>query len=276
MELKISEIKIGERFRKSSGSLSSLVASIREVGLLHPVVVSEKNELIAGVRRLEAARLLGWTEIPATIVNIADLRKGEVQENLVRKDFTPSEIYAIDQFMKPNVLIGQGKRTDLTSSDSDEVRKGRTDETIAILANISRDTLRKIELVMESVEKDPIQFGNLVSKMDTKKISINAAATQVRRAQKHTNTPALPEGQFNVIYADPPWKYEFCLEGSPEDHYAEMATNAICDLQIPSAKDAILFLWVTNPKIEDGLKVAKAWGFKYVTNLVWIKQNSKK
>ena len=53
-----------------------------------------------------------------------------------------------------------------------------------------------------------------------------------------------------------------------------MATEEICNLKIPSAENAVLFLWVTNPLLPDALKVVESWGFEYKTNLVWIKQKA--
>jgi len=50
-----------------------------------------------------------------------------------------------------------------------------------------------------------------------------------------------------------------------------MDLEKISELKIPSAKNAILFLWVTSPKLEDGLEVIKAWGFIYKTSMVWVK-----
>ena len=85
----------------------------------------------------------------------------------------------------------------------------------------------------------------------------------------------LPEGVFDVIYADPPWKYEVdYLVCSPSQHYQTMSTEAICKIHVPSAEDAVLFLWSTNPMLEDALQVMKAWGFKYKSNMVWVKNKS--
>ena len=50
-----------------------------------------------------------------------------------------------------------------------------------------------------------------------------------------------------------------------------MTTEDICDLEIPSADNALLFLWVTNAHVFDALQVIRAWGFKFVTNFVWVK-----
>jgi ParB/RepB/Spo0J family partition protein len=87
----IEDIIIGNRFRKDLGDIDSLARSIQEVGLLHLVVINEHNELVAGQRRVEACKKLGWTKIPCRIVNILDVIKGEFHENSARKDFTFSE-----------------------------------------------------------------------------------------------------------------------------------------------------------------------------------------
>ena len=63
-------IQIGERRRKDMGDIDALARSIGDVGLLHPVVVTPKGDPIAGARRLEACRILGWKKIPATVLEL--------------------------------------------------------------------------------------------------------------------------------------------------------------------------------------------------------------
>lgn len=83
------------------GKLDELVASIREVGVLQPIVVRpivgpsgpEKFELIMGERRLRAAKQLGLTTIPAVVKNTADdeMLRDALLENLHRADLNPLE-----------------------------------------------------------------------------------------------------------------------------------------------------------------------------------------
>ena len=97
MLLEISEIKIKKRIRKDPGDIEGLAASLRQHGLMNPVVVNSRNELIAGYRRLQAARCLGWRHIEATVMEAADeLAKLEleVDENVLRRDFTSEELAA--------------------------------------------------------------------------------------------------------------------------------------------------------------------------------------
>jgi len=86
-------------------------------------------------------------------------------------------------------------------------------------------------------------------------------------------TQALPFGKFAVVYADPPWHYDFSKSDSRsiEAHYATLTTDQICNLKIPTDDDAVLFLWSPAPKIEDALTVMTTWGFRYLTHFVWTK-----
>lgn len=95
-----------------------------------------------------------------------------------------------------------------------------------------------------------------------------------KQLEKWIDFYSLPRGNYDVIYADPPWKYDFSKSDSRsiEAHYPTMTLEEICNLKIPSAKDSVLFLWATMPKIRESLKVAESWGFEYKTGMVWVKE----
>ena len=84
----------------------------------------------------------------------------------------------------------------------------------------------------------------------------------------------IPHGGFDVVYADPPWRYGFSKSDSRkiENQYPTMSLAEICALNVPSAKDSVLYLWTTAPKLLEGLEVMKAWGFEYKTQAVWDKE----
>lgn len=95
-------------------------------------------------------------------------------------------------------------------------------------------------------------------------------------------TPPLPEGKYNVIYADPPWEYNNTIRswGPASLHYPTLPLEKICDYRDKNnsiiekfADDAVLFLWVTNPFLQDAFKVVESWGFNYKTAMVWVKRN---
>jgi N6-adenosine-specific RNA methylase IME4 len=125
--------------------------------------------------------------------------------------------------------------------------------------------LEKAKLIME---KGSLELQRRVEDGET---SIEHAYTVVKTAEKHAEPQALPTGIFDVILADPPWEYDLQKRGSTLGHYETVALERIFSLAVPSAEDAILFLWATNPKLEDALQVMEHWGFKYKTNMVWVK-----
>ena len=79
--------------------------------------------------------------------------------------------------------------------------------------------------------------------------------------------------KYQIIYADPPWRYDFCKDNADkiEVHYQTMTNKDICDIQVPSEDNAVLYLWATAPKLLEALEVMKAWGFTYKTQAVWDK-----
>ena len=94
MKLKIEEIKVrpGRRYAQPEG-IEALAESIKTIGLLNPVTVDASHTLIAGLHRLKAAELLGWTEIECRICDTDDLHAElvEIDENYVRTSLTPLE-----------------------------------------------------------------------------------------------------------------------------------------------------------------------------------------
>lgn len=95
MQIPVDNVIVPDRVRKDPGNLESLMASLKRVGQLNPILVTPTYELIAGFRRLTAAQELGWQSVEAEIVQAADeIRRLEIEleENVYRKDFTPEEI----------------------------------------------------------------------------------------------------------------------------------------------------------------------------------------
>lgn len=77
----IQDIIVGHRYRRDLGDVDALAGSIRDVGLLHPVVITTEGVLVAGARRLEACRRLGMTEVPVAVVELDEVACGQRDEN---------------------------------------------------------------------------------------------------------------------------------------------------------------------------------------------------
>lgn len=99
----------------------------------------------------------------------------------------------------------------------------------------------------------------------------------------HNNLKSIPLpkvlGGFRTILADPPWRFanrtgKVAPEHRRLDRYSTMSLDEIKQMKIKeiSSLNAHLYLWVPNALLPEGLEVMKAWGFRYVSNIVWAKR----
>lgn len=98
---------------------------------------------------------------------------------------------------------------------------------------------------------------------------------QLRQEIQKVKTPDLPAKKFAVVYADPPWRYEFSLTESREieNQYPTMSIEEMMEYKgVPEDKNCLLVMWATAPKLRDALQVLEAWNFRYVTHGVWDKE----
>lgn len=109
----INKIKVKKRVRKDLGNLHSLKDSLRTYGLMNPITVNSKYELIAGERRLEAAKALGWPMIDVIVISqdIDPVKKleMEIEENNQRKEFSDEELMEgykrLNRLRNPNIFV---------------------------------------------------------------------------------------------------------------------------------------------------------------------------
>jgi N6-adenosine-specific RNA methylase IME4 len=121
------------------------------------------------------------------------------------------------------------------------------------------------------------------------------AKKRVKQNPLDTIFPALPEKKFDIIYADPPWDYggklqfdktSTCQErldlarkifiSSAEFKYPTLKTSELMELPVHeiAKDDSLLFMWSTNPHLEQAIALGKAWGFDYKTvAFIWNKCN---
>lgn len=274
--LPIDEIDVGFRYRKDLGDLRSLADSIQEVGLLHPIVVTPDGRLIAGQRRLAACRLLGFDEVPVTIVDLYQAARGEAHENFVRKDLLPSEIVALKRAIEPlerrAARQRQGSRADLCHPATVAEGQGDARDKVARYLGVGRTTIERAEAVVEAAEEEPEEYGYLVDQMDRSgKVAGAYRRLTVLKQAKELDIvkPELPRGPFQVIVADPPWTYE-TGNNLP---YPTMSLEEIKKLPVPTIADgnSILWLWTTNAHLRVAFDVLDAWGFEYKALLTWVK-----
>lgn len=281
----IAEINVGARHRHDMGDLRGLGASIAAVGLLHPVVITTDKTLVAGERRLQACRdVLGWAEIPARTIDLAEIVKGEFAENADRKDFLPSEIDAIRRAMLPFereaararqlAPLKQGLNSPVVETFHNEAR-AKTRDKIGAFAGVSGRTVEKVAKVIEAAEAEPEKFGHLVAEMD-RTGKVNGAFRKLRMATDEARVQALTPtpGRFKTLVIDPPWDYEWLsLAGRAAPGYATMSHAELLAMPVAdwAEDDCHLYLWTTNNFMTRAVELMATWGFQHKTVLTWVK-----
>ena len=153
MQIRISEIKINPGRRDTQQrNVEELARSIAAVGLMNPVTVTQDNTLIAGLHRLEAAKLLGWTEIECTVSDADGLQAelAEIDENFVRAGLSHREL--------GDLLL---RRKELYEAIHPETRQGQRNgqtaknDNLTVLAAkpFSEDTADKLGISKRTVER---------------------------------------------------------------------------------------------------------------------------
>jgi len=286
-----------------------LQTSMAEVGLLQPIVLTERNVLVAGRHRLEAARRLGWETVAARIAPLDGLRAelAEIDENLMRNELTVLE-QGEHLLRRGEILEALGERAAVgwngnqyTKVGGDTVTPPKTTAALATEMGIGeRSAQRRLQIardldgeVREAIAAEPIanrtremlDLARLEPDEQRRVVAVDGVKEgrmSVRQAQRtltardRQEAPALPTDKFRVIYADPPWSYGNTMPdymGVQDDHYPTMKLREIAELPVRdmAADDAVLFLWVTSPILEESFDVVGAWGFRYKASFVWDK-----
>ena len=282
MEIEMTELKINLEYVALWGVLpkseyEALKASIRDDGLLEKIVINPLLEILDGHHRYRALQDLG-IEVTQDHYEIQDHggQEGEIiyilRTQINRRHATAFR--RIENAM-PLYYIEKAKAGDRRTANLPQQPKaqiyafGKASEAIA---NITGIRPRRIEMALYVIEHGTEEDKEALRWSGDRSIFYGYKMT--KRREESGETPEMPPGVYSVIYADPPWRYGLPFAGAPDSHYTTLETSKICDLEIPSHEDAVLFLWVTNPLLKDGLNVMSAWGFSYKTNLAWIKDRA--
>ena len=147
------------------------------------------------------------------------------------------------------------------------------------------ETLAKHPKVVEQAKAKAREENRIVTRQDVLNTIRKEEKAAERKAaiEEQINRPKTSahidifntDKKYRVIYADPPWNYGDKQDteklGGAVKHYTTMTIDELCDLPVPSEKDAVLFMWVTSPLLEECFEVINAWGFKYKSSFVWDK-----
>jgi len=225
MKVKVSSLKHHPKNKEiyTLSSIEELMESISEVGLLQPLIIDSRNQVISGNRRFESIKRLGWEEVQ---VEVRDIQEDE--EELLLIHFNKQRIKSFKELINEYLILdryyrkGQGRRTDLTSA---KFGKGSSRETISKEIGISSGQLQKlvyinkhqpdhIELLDKgilTVNQSYLQIQREIKERDSKKTktstksnSENTSTWRFYQKSSH-DMSELKDGEVQTIFTSPPY-----------------------------------------------------------------------
>lgn len=142
-----------------------------------------------------------------------------------------------------------------------------------VLSRVAGTALDSGEQIDALIKLTPERRSQLIARAESGEPANAVAAVKAEKRETKerdlgAKTTALPKQKFNVIYADPPWKFEpysreTGMDRAADNHYPTMDLQGICEMAVPgiAADDCVLFLWATAPMMMEAIYVANAWGF---------------
>ena len=260
--------------------------SAEEYGLLEKSVIEEgcrdslvvwNGVLVDGHNRYEICRKHG---IKFEVTEKEFESRDHAKEWIIKNQFGRRNLSAYDRAILALKLKGlfQDKAREKQRESGGAVPQKSakppidTRKELANVAGVSHDTIHKVEKIEEKASEE------VKKKLKQGELTINKAYNYIKRQEIKEQNKEIPppKGKYRIIYADPPWCYGDKRDGKTtgaEDHYPSMTIQELCELSIKelAEENAVLFLWVTSPLLEECFEVIKAWGFKYKTSFVWDK-----
>lgn len=220
----------------------------------------------------------------------ADAERWVILNQFGRRNLSAYDRSILALRLKP-IIAAQAKAQQIRTAENrvcqiSDKQEIDTKKEIAKAAGVSHDTIAKVEKIEAKAApeiKAAVKSGEMsinqayqATRREEKKAEVQKRIEEYAEVQTGVIDIEKPEKKYNIVYADPPWRYWESGNKNQSEHYKTMTIDEICDLPIKdiSAEDSVLFLWVTYPILAEAFRVIESWGFKYSTAaFVWVKKN---
>ena len=290
----------------STEEYAELKSDISSRGVMVPIEFDEQGNVLDGHHRLQICEELGIKDFPKVIraglteeekytharkLNLA--RRHLSQEQ--KRGLIQQQLQATPEKSDRQIARDLGISNKTVSTHRKEMEENG--ELCKLHSSIGADGKER----PRQVERKPVSVFNptkreekaLTNPKVVEQVSISgsvmAAQKDIERAERQElikeqiekpKTSAhidlfTTDKKYRVVYADPPWQYNDKQDtsklGGAEKKYPTMPLKDICSLPVPTEGNAVLFLWVTSPMLEDAFQVIHAWGFSYKSSFIWDK-----
>jgi N6-adenosine-specific RNA methylase IME4 len=237
------------------------------------VSASSNTDLV--ISNLDRARvmLLEATTIPEA-KRCVDL--GVTAETWIKQQHLGAEIAGYAHSFTTDALCSLGRMLKATAETGERVMPKTARSSTDL--EVDRPTLADL-----GIDYKTSAIAQKLADLPAEQLAqVRAGTASITQALRHVKAESIaravtaPDAKYRVLLADPPWSYgntQPDYHTEQRDHYPVQSTNDICALPVAEwcEPNAVLFLWVTSPILEESFEVIAAWGFKYKTSFVWDK-----
>lgn len=249
-------------------------ADIAARGIRVPLEITARDVVLDGRQRLRASRELELASVPVRVVQVEDEIDYMLRAAIFCRHLSASQraalVVELEAYHQLRREARQRRRANLRNATegAELPPRGKTREQASRWAGVSPRTVQDAETVRA-------HDTALFERVKRGEIAADVAARRIRRTlrdQALPQTPPLPEGPFQLLYADPAWQFGH-PDGphAPENHYPTIPLDELKTLNVPAADDAVLFLWAVSALLPQALHVIEAWGFTHKTGAFWDK-----
>lgn len=266
-----------------------LVADVNANGLREPIWTYE-GQILDGRNRWRACEAAQLAHRPMRAYEGDNALRFVISLNLHRRHLDEGQRAAVGAKL---ATMKQGARTDIA-----QIQAMSQDEAAETMS-VSRSSIQAATKVRNEGEPElfaAVEAGQIAPSMAARLVDAAPefqravvrkiesgearkpmeAIRQVRAESIAQRSVEMPSGKYRVVYADPPWSYgntQPDYHTEQRDHYPVMSLADICALPVRAIleDDAVLFLWVTSPILEEAFEVINAWGFSYKSSFIWDK-----
>lgn len=288
-------VRRDERTRKKlyEGSIADLADSIKQLGLIHPIVIDRNNVLVAGETRLMACKRLGWAAIPfqyADSLGERELMLIELSENLKRTDVDWRDkcdgllrFHNLQKGDEPGWTLAQTAKSIGYSSATVSQMLGVAEEVAAGNEKIITATRYSAAVGMVSRAKDRASADAISAIKETEQVP---ETSEILVVDFHKWAPAYDGVPFNLLHVDFPYGVNFDTSGftsgavtghykDSEETYWHLLYTLLTNIDALAGESSHLIFWFSMKFYQRTLSELRT---KFKVNpvpLVWHKSDNK-
>jgi ParB family chromosome partitioning protein len=197
----LSEIKVASEYLRVGTDVSTLIESIKQIGLINPLTVNAANELIAGGRRYSALKALGVSDVPINRISQNDALEQElisIDENLIRKPLSKIELETclnrgreIYELLNPEANKVEIEQRDLSTAEKKEEKEKEEQDQTSFAAVTAEKTGLSKAAIKTAIKREVLSADSVKDARSSG--ALNASQTnEIIRLRKEDQEKVLP------------------------------------------------------------------------------------